>query len=83
MTTKRPRPAKDRPALRPEKLTKEAETLRSFARRARDPGTRQELEDMAERRALVAQAVEALVSDPPADDERVEKAAKPGHVKKP
>lgn len=68
MTIHRHPPAGKRPALRPEGLNKEAETLRRFARRARDPGTRQDFEDMAERRARVALAVEALVYDPPADE---------------
>jgi hypothetical protein len=77
MTTSRRPPAGKRPPLRPEGLNKEAETLRRFARRARDPGTRQDFEDMAERRARVAQAVEALVSDPPADEVAPTETAKP------
>ena len=79
-TSRRPPPGK-RPPLRPEGLNKEAETLRRFARRARDPGTRQDFEDMAERRARVARAVEALVSDPPADE--APQPPKPDPIKRP
>lgn len=60
---------KRRAALRPETLAQEAKTWHRAASQARDPGSKQEFEEMAVDRELVAAALEELERDPPEDSD--------------
>jgi hypothetical protein len=64
MPVQKRQPAKRRPALRPDRLSQEARTLRQAAKRAIDPGTQQDFEDMAERRERIAAAIEEIEAAP-------------------
>jgi hypothetical protein len=70
MPTQKRKAAKRQPALRPDRLSQEARTLRQTAIRAIDPGTQQDFEDMAERRERLARAIEELEATPTAPVEK-------------
>jgi hypothetical protein len=59
----RKRATAKRPALRPERLRREANRLRGSALKAINAGTRQDFEDMAEARETVARAIEELEAE--------------------
>jgi hypothetical protein len=63
---KRPKPKRSA-VLRPERLTTEAQRWRRAAQQARDPVDKEKFEAMAEKREIIAAAIEELETEPHAD----------------